>query len=93
MNRGGEVDVPEADQPEWMRHPILDRQVWHAIADKLNNPARRVGLGAAPRWLGSGLFLCGACADKTCVRVTGGSSATARPTRRPSGKMTGGTSR
>jgi len=39
--------------------PILERATWEAVAAILTNPQRRVGPGPAPRWLGSGLYLCG----------------------------------
>lgn len=39
--------------------PILTRDVWQAVTALLADPARRTSPGSTPRWLGSGLYLCG----------------------------------
>ena len=41
--------------------PIVTREVWAAVVAKLTDPSRRTGPGAAPKWLGSGLYRCGIC--------------------------------
>lgn len=53
---------------------ILTVDEWEQICAKLDDPARRTNAGRAnaPRWLGSGLYLCGRCCDGTSVQVNGG---------------------
>lgn len=58
IHHGQEVVVPEP-RPDWMVHPILTPDVWHAVVAKLEDPARRSSTGNAPKWLGSGIYLCG----------------------------------
>lgn len=58
VSRGQPVDVPEASQPAWMREPIVDEDTWSAVVDVLTDPGRTTTPGPAPRWLGSGLYLC-----------------------------------
>ncbi|HEX6682298.1 MAG TPA: recombinase family protein [Candidatus Limnocylindrales bacterium] len=41
--------------------PIVSREVFEAVRTLLTDPERRTGPGAAPRWLGSGLYRCGKC--------------------------------
>jgi hypothetical protein len=44
--------------------PIVPVDTFRALQQKLADPHRRTsGAGAAPRWLGSGLFCCGICTD------------------------------
>lgn len=50
--------LPDVTAP-W--DPIVKAEVFRAVVDLLTDPARRVGPGAAPRWLGSGLYRCGIC--------------------------------
>lgn len=40
--------------------PILDEEVWRSVVAKLTDPDRRTNFapGPAPRWLGSGIYLC-----------------------------------
>jgi site-specific DNA recombinase len=40
--------------------PIVSEEMWRAVAGILAAPERNNGPGPKPRWLGSGLFLCGA---------------------------------
>ena len=48
---------------------IIDREKWHAMQAIFDDPTRRTnGAGIAPRWLGSGIYLCGVCASND-VRV------------------------
>jgi site-specific DNA recombinase len=49
--------------------PIVPVDVFRALLDKLSDPRRRTGPGAAPKWLGSGLYRCGICDDGTSVQV------------------------
>lgn len=59
----GEI-VGEAEWPA-----IVDRDKWHALQAMFADPKRRSnGAGIAPRWLGSGLYVCGVCGS-TDVRV------------------------
>lgn len=53
---------------------ILTVDEWEQICAKLADPARRTNAGRAnaPRWLGSGIYLCGRCGDGTSVQVNGG---------------------
>ena len=52
---------------------ILPRETWEACRAVLTDPARRTNPnGNAPKWLGSGLYRCGACDDGTSVSVHGG---------------------
>lgn len=53
--------------------PMIPESLWQSVVDTLTDPARVCGdPGAAPRWLGTGLYLCGVCQDgSTCV-VSGG---------------------
>jgi DNA invertase Pin-like site-specific DNA recombinase len=67
-------DGPEA---KTTLHPakwpaILDREVWESVCDILGDPARRTGTSNEPRWLLSGIAVCGPCGDGTSVHVTGG---------------------
>jgi site-specific DNA recombinase len=41
--------------------PIVPVDTFRALVSKLSDPDRKVGPGAAPRWLGSGLYACGIC--------------------------------
>lgn len=42
--------------------PILPEDVWRAVVDKLSDPSRRTNHGGpAPKWLGSGIYLCWKC--------------------------------
>lgn len=52
--------------------PIVSVETWRAVCAVLQNPQRRTTPGPAPRWLGSGIYLCGHadCAGKdTTMRV------------------------
>jgi DNA invertase Pin-like site-specific DNA recombinase len=63
---------------------VVDRAKWEAACRVLLDPGRRVNqTNNARRWLGSGLFLCGACLpDKITVRcsMSGSGRAAAAPT-------------
>jgi site-specific DNA recombinase len=41
--------------------PIVPVDTFRALQAKLSDPDRRVGPGAAPKWLGSNLYTCGIC--------------------------------
>ena len=49
--------------------PILDRETWTKVQARLADP-RRKGFdgGFKPRWLGTGLYLCGVCGSTMVVR-------------------------
>lgn len=40
---------------------VIPRDVWEGMCAVLADPARRTSPGGTPRWLGSGLYVCGAC--------------------------------
>lgn len=47
------------DGVEAVWEPILARDVWETVRVILSSPDRTTTPGPAPRWLGSGLYLCG----------------------------------
>jgi site-specific DNA recombinase len=53
---------------------IIPEETWRAMRAILTDPARRVGPGNTPRWLGSRLYQCGICGDGTTLVVTGSTS-------------------
>ncbi|MGV9635743.1 recombinase family protein [Nocardia rhamnosiphila] len=40
---------------------LVAEETWHAANAIINDPARRTTPGNTPKWLGSGLYLCGVC--------------------------------
>lgn len=42
---------------EW--EPILPEEIWNAVVSLLKDPERRSSTVSTPKWLGSGLYLCG----------------------------------
>lgn len=61
--------------------PILSRERWEAVCALLSSPGRRTTPGPTPRWLGSGLYVCGhpGCDGKaTRLRIGGGPGRTGR---------------
>jgi hypothetical protein len=54
--------VVEGVQAPW--EPIVDPEVFEAVRLLLTEPARRTGPGAAPRWLGYGIYRCGVCTHR-----------------------------
>ncbi|NKY50183.1 recombinase family protein [Nocardia vermiculata] len=40
---------------------LVSEETWHAAVAVVTDPARRTTPGATPKWLGSGLYLCGVC--------------------------------
>lgn len=40
---------------------IVPEATWRAVCSTLNDPARRTAPGNQPRWIGSGLYVCGVC--------------------------------
>jgi DNA invertase Pin-like site-specific DNA recombinase len=55
MQYRGEV-VGQAGWP-----PLVDEDTWRAVVAVLTDPARRTNPGAGPRWLLSGIAVCGVC--------------------------------
>lgn len=51
--------------------PILDRSTWEAVRAILDDPSRRTNAGTEPRWLGTGIYLCGVCGTPS-LNVSGG---------------------
>ena len=55
---------------------IVDDATWRTVEAILSNPARRTnqGVTGAVKWLGSGLYICGGCGERTLrASITGGS--------------------
>jgi site-specific DNA recombinase len=50
---------------------IVPEGTWRAVCAILTDPARVVGPGGTPRWLGSRIYRCGACDDGTTLVVMG----------------------
>jgi site-specific DNA recombinase len=67
----GNSDDPRAATERAPFVPLLDEDrdqaetLWRAVVEILLDPARRTNGGAPPRWLGSGLYLCGGCLRPT----------------------------
>jgi len=55
MEHKGQIVGPA----QWRR--ILPEEQWYALRSFLTDPARTITTGNARRWLGSGLYHCGAC--------------------------------
>lgn len=53
---------------------ILREETWRAVRDILTDPARRVGPGNTPRWLGSRIYRCGICGDGSTLVASGSTS-------------------
>lgn len=51
---------------------IVPDEVFRAVCRLLDDPSRGTNSGAPPRYLGSGLYLCGVCKDGTKCEVNGG---------------------
>lgn len=43
--------------------PIIPEEKWRAVVRVLTDPARRTTPGPEPKWLGSGLYVCGVCSQ------------------------------
>src|ERR1039458_2066783 len=54
--------------------PVIPEAAWRAVRDILTDPARTVGPGNTPRWLGSRLYRCGICDDGSTLVVSGSTS-------------------
>ena len=52
--------------------PIIAESSWRAVCAILSDPARRNGPGSTPRYLGSGIYRCGKCADGTTLMIQHG---------------------
>lgn len=63
-------DGEETGAAPW--RAIVPLHVFRRVVALLTDPSRNTARGAAPKWLGSGSFLCGACKDGTTVEVTMG---------------------
>ena len=61
--------------------PIILESSWRALCAILTDPARRTGPGAVPRFLGSGIYLCGKCDDGTTLVIGRSDSGAARTSR------------
>ena len=64
-SRKGEI-LGEAEWPA-----IIPADLWYAVRAILLDPNRRTNRGTAPRWLGSGIYLCGVCEEPVRVRRHG----------------------
>lgn len=63
----GEVIGPGAWQP------IVEEYQWRAVVSMLTDPNRRTSPGNRAKWLGSGLYVCGACGRPSLRVSTAGS--------------------
>lgn len=54
-----EHDGEIAGKGNW--EPIVSEDTWRAARAVLTDPARRIGPGPVPRWLLSGVLICGVC--------------------------------
>ena len=50
---------------------ILDSATWQAVRAVLTDPARTIGPGNTPRWLGSRIYQCGICDDGSTLVASG----------------------
>lgn len=57
--------------------PIVPEHTYRAVVALLTDPSRKNGPGSAPKWLGTGVYLCGKCDDGT--QMAGGGGGTGRP--------------
>ena len=52
-------EIMEGVAAPW--EPIVGREVFAAVVALLTDPGRRTSPGAAPRWVGTGVYRCGKC--------------------------------
>lgn len=57
----------EAGAAKWPA--VLDEATWRSVCAILTDPSRRITPGNERKYLGSGLYLCGICADGTAMRA------------------------
>ena len=50
--------------------PLVEVPVFERVVAILTDPERGTGPGRPPRWLGSGIYLCGVCLDGSTCKVT-----------------------
>jgi site-specific DNA recombinase len=50
---------------------VLPEEQWRAVVALLNDPSRRTSPGNTPRWLGSGVYICGLCGNTMRVQSPG----------------------
>ncbi|GGY80981.1 recombinase family protein [Streptomyces nitrosporeus] len=62
QHRGEEVGAGQWPAP-------LDEGTWRSVCAVLTDPARRLAPGNERKYLGSGVYLCGLCADGTTMRA------------------------
>lgn len=56
---------------EW--DELVPPELFYAVVDKFNDPTRKAfNHGNTPKWLGTGIYLCGPCGDGTTVQVNQG---------------------
>ncbi|MEV0543790.1 recombinase family protein [Nocardia salmonicida] len=68
---------------------LVGEDTWHAANAVLNDPSRRTTPGNTPRWLGSGVYLCGVC-EQAQLRAAAAGGAKRRPAYRCSAREIGG---
>jgi site-specific DNA recombinase len=61
--------------------PVIPESSWRAVCAILTDPARRNGPGNTPRYLGSGIYLCGKCDDGTTLAIARSDAGAARHAR------------
>lgn len=70
-HNGHEVRTSRPDgKAEW--DPIVSEEVWRAVKHILADPARRTTPGPTPKWLGTGIYLCGICGGTVTSSTAGG---------------------
>src|SRR5690606_8773418 len=67
---------------------LVSEDTWHAAQAVLNDPARRTSPGNTPKWLGSGLYLCGVCGG-AWLRVSAATGSKIKAYRCRSRELTG----
>lgn len=74
-----ESELP-GGKAEW--EPIISEELWRAVEALVTDPTRRTSPGPAPRWLGSGLYLCGPCGGVLRVATNGAKNKRSNPDRK-----------
>lgn len=61
--------------------PIIPHEVWESVVETLSDDSRRTTPGPTPKYLGSGIYLCGKCRDGTPMKIVSKASKRAGPHR------------
>lgn len=52
--------------------PLVPEWKWRRAVELLTDESRKTNAGAAPKWQGTGVYMCGRCGDGATVQVNGG---------------------